>query len=81
MTSTKLLFEFNRLKNTHVMNAEILNYADAPTQYIEVEDVRYAYRSLGKQTGIPVVCLQHFTGTLDNWDPTSSMVLQKNDRL
>src|SRR6185295_13856172 len=51
------------------MNAEILNYADAPTQYIEVDGIRYAYRSLGKQTGIPVVCLQHFTGTLDNWDP------------
>jgi pimeloyl-ACP methyl ester carboxylesterase len=51
------------------MNAEILNYADASTQYVEVENVRYAYRSLGKQSGIPVVCLQHFTGTLDNWDP------------
>ncbi len=51
------------------MNAEILNYADAATQYIEVEGIRYAYRSLGKQTGIPIVCLQHFTGTLDNWDP------------
>ena len=51
------------------MNVEILNYADAPTQYIEVDGIRYAYRSLGKQTGIPIVCLQHFTGTLDNWDP------------
>ena len=51
------------------MNAEILNYADAPTQYIEVEGIRYAYRSLRKQSGIPIVCLQHFTGTLDNWDP------------
>jgi pimeloyl-ACP methyl ester carboxylesterase len=51
------------------MNTPILNYADAPTQYIEVEGVRYAYRSLGNEKGIPVVCLQHFTGTLDNWDP------------
>ena len=51
------------------MNAQIINYADAPTQYIEVDGIRYAYRSLGKQTGIPMVCLQHFTGTLDNWDP------------
>ena len=51
------------------MNAQIINYADAPTQYIEVDGIRYAYRSLGKQTGIPIVCLQHFTGTLDNWDP------------
>ena len=52
-----------------MINSPILNYADAPTQYIETEGVRYAYRSLGKQSGIPVVCLQHFTGTLDNWDP------------
>src|SRR5258705_1737662 len=51
------------------MSTQILNYADAPTQYIEVDGIRYAYRSLGKQTGIPIVCLQHFTGTLDNWDP------------
>ena len=51
------------------MNAQIINYEDAPTQYIEVDGIRYAYRSLGKQTGIPIVCLQHFTGTLDNWDP------------
>src|SRR5258705_2435546 len=51
------------------MSTQILNYADALTQYIEVDGIRYAYRSLGKQTGIPIVCLQHFTGTLDNWDP------------
>ncbi len=51
------------------MNAQILNYTDALTQYIEVDGIRYAYRLLGKQTGMPIVCLQHFTGTLDNWDP------------
>lgn len=51
------------------MSAEILQYMDAPTQYIEVDGISYAYRSLGKQSGTPLVCLQHFTGTLDNWDP------------
>jgi pimeloyl-ACP methyl ester carboxylesterase len=51
------------------MSKQILNYADAPTEYIEVEGVRYAYRSLGMQSEVPIVCLQHFTGTLDNWDP------------
>jgi len=56
--------------NAQTLNyPEVSNYADAPTQYIEVEGVSYAYRSLGKQSVIPVVCLQHFTGTLDNWDP------------
>ena len=52
-----------------MVDSTILNYADTITQYIEVEGVCYAYRSLGKEPGIPVVCLQHFTGTLDNWDP------------
>jgi len=37
------------------MSTQILNYADAPTQYTEVEGIRYAYRSLGKQSGIPIV--------------------------
>src|SRR5882757_4622486 len=46
-----------------------LTYAETPTQYVEVEGIRYAYRSLGNESGFPLVCLQHFTGTLDNWDP------------
>jgi pimeloyl-ACP methyl ester carboxylesterase len=46
-----------------------LTYAETPTQYVEVEGIRYAYRSFGNESGYPLVCLQHFTGTLDNWDP------------
>jgi pimeloyl-ACP methyl ester carboxylesterase len=41
----------------------------APTQYLEVGDQRYAYRRFGNGKGLPLLCLQHFTGTLDNWDP------------
>jgi pimeloyl-ACP methyl ester carboxylesterase len=51
------------------MNKNILQYADAPTEYITAKDVQYAYRSLGEPSEVPIVCLQHFTGTLDNWDP------------
>ena len=29
----------------------------------------YAYRRFGNGAGLPLLCLQHFTGTLDNWDP------------
>src|SRR5207302_2053861 len=29
----------------------------------------YAYRRLGGGIRRPLICLQHFTGTLDNWDP------------
>jgi pimeloyl-ACP methyl ester carboxylesterase len=41
----------------------------APTQFVETKLEKYAYRRFGKTGGIPLLCLQHFTGTLDNWDP------------
>lgn len=41
----------------------------APTQFAEADGVRYAYRRLGPEGGVPLVMLQHFTGNLDNWDP------------
>lgn len=41
----------------------------APTQFLEVGSQRYAYRRFGSGPGHPLLCLQHFTGTLDNWDP------------
>ena len=40
-----------------------------PTKFIEVSGTRYAYRVLGDQPGIPLILFQHFTGTMDNWDP------------
>src|ERR1700728_4233468 len=42
---------------------------NAPTQFIETKLEKYAYRRFGKGNGLPLFCLQHFTGTLDNWDP------------
>src|SRR5258705_12637172 len=41
----------------------------APTQFLQVESERYAYRRFGSGSKLPLLCLQHFTGTLDNWDP------------
>jgi pimeloyl-ACP methyl ester carboxylesterase len=41
----------------------------APTQFLEANGRRYAYRRFGNTSGRPLLCLQHFTGTLDNWDP------------
>ena len=32
----------------------------------------YAYRRFGNGPGLPLLSLQHFTGTLDNWDPAVS---------
>jgi pimeloyl-ACP methyl ester carboxylesterase len=41
----------------------------APTQFIETGVETYAYRRFGAGAAPPLVFLQHFTGTLDNWDP------------
>ena len=41
----------------------------APTQFLQANDHSYAYRRFGSGPGLPLLCLQHFTGTLDNWDP------------
>ena len=44
--------------------------SSAPTQFLEVKGgERYAYRRFGRGAGLPLLLLQHFTGTLDNWDP------------
>ncbi|MDK4717307.1 alpha/beta hydrolase [Rhizobium sp. CNPSo 4039] len=41
----------------------------APTRYIEAGGIRFAYRRLGPDRGVPLILLQHFTGTMDAWDP------------
>src|SRR5690348_5726693 len=41
----------------------------APTRFVEANGIRYAYRSFGKESGVPLVFLQHFRGTMDDWDP------------
>jgi pimeloyl-ACP methyl ester carboxylesterase len=41
----------------------------APTQFQQTSNETYAYRRFGSGSGRPLLCLQHFTGTLDNWDP------------
>src|SRR5260221_14710359 len=41
----------------------------APTQFVDADGIRFAYRRFGKAGGIPLVFNQHFTGTMDHWDP------------
>ena len=41
----------------------------APTQFVEANGIRFAYRRFGKVVGVPLVFNQHFTGTMDHWDP------------
>ena len=41
----------------------------APTQFVEGNGIRYAYRRFGKTGGVPLVFNQHYIGTMDYWDP------------
>jgi pimeloyl-ACP methyl ester carboxylesterase len=45
------------------------NHQTAPTQFVEANGTRFAYRRFGKPGGVPLVFNQHFTGTMDHWDP------------
>ena len=41
----------------------------APTEFVEAAGARFSYRRLGARDGTPLICLQHFSGTMDSWDP------------
>src|ERR1700737_4263717 len=47
----------------------IHNHQTAPTQFVEANGIRFAYRRFGNAAGLPLVFNQHFTGTMDHWDP------------
>jgi pimeloyl-ACP methyl ester carboxylesterase len=51
-------------KNTQPERAET-----TPTRFVDVGEVRFAYRRFGNPAGPPLVFLQHFRGSMDNWDP------------
>ncbi|MEX3969610.1 alpha/beta fold hydrolase [Paraburkholderia caribensis] len=46
-----------------------VNHLNAPTQFVEVDGVRYAYRRWGKKGTTPLMFIQHFRGGMDHWDP------------
>jgi pimeloyl-ACP methyl ester carboxylesterase len=53
------------LKGTEDMTK---NTTTATTQFLQADSETYAYRRFGSGSGIPLLFLQHFSGTLDNWD-------------
>ena len=48
----------------------IHTHQTAPTQFVEANGIRFAYRRFGKAGGVPLVFNQHYIGTMDYWDPT-----------
>jgi pimeloyl-ACP methyl ester carboxylesterase len=41
----------------------------ATTEFVKANGETYAFRRFGSGGGLPLLCLTHFMGTLDNWDP------------
>jgi pimeloyl-ACP methyl ester carboxylesterase len=54
-----------------------MSNVNASTQFLQTGDYRYAYRRFGAGSPYPLLFLQHFTGTLDNWDPAVTDPLAK----
>jgi pimeloyl-ACP methyl ester carboxylesterase len=50
----------------------------APTQFVEANGIRFAYRRFGRPGGVPLVLNQHYTGTMDHWDPAVTDGLAKD---
>ena len=50
-------------------NVKAASNISSPTEFLETKNGKYAYRRFGNGPGLPLLFLQHFTGTLDNWDP------------
>jgi pimeloyl-ACP methyl ester carboxylesterase len=50
-------------------STKIASNIATPTQFLQANDHSYAYRRFGGGAARALLFLQHFTGTLDNWDP------------
>src|ERR1700732_1766126 len=42
----------------------------APTQFVEANGIRFAYRRFGKKEGVPLVFIPHILGNIDSRDPS-----------
>jgi pimeloyl-ACP methyl ester carboxylesterase len=49
--------------------AKLAKIASTPDRYVEIDGMRIAYRLFGKPGTRPLVLLQRFRGTMDDWDP------------
>src|SRR5271154_4120835 len=54
------------------------NHQTAPTQFVEANGIRFAYRRFGRTGGVPLVFNQHFRGAMDHWDPAVTDGLARN---
>src|ERR1700721_3106197 len=64
--SYRMRFRINNKGASIMMHS----HQTAPTQFVEANGIRFAYRRFGKTGGVPLVFSQHYIGTMDYWDPT-----------
>src|SRR5258706_15798442 len=63
--SYRMRFRINNKGASMMMHS----HQTAPTQFVEANGIRFAYRRFGKAGGMPLVFNQHYLGTMDYWDP------------
>jgi hypothetical protein len=47
----------------------IHTHQTAPTQFVEANGIRFAYRRFGKPGTIPLLLLEYFNSNMDGWEP------------
>ncbi|MCR8560330.1 alpha/beta hydrolase [Mucilaginibacter sp. BJC16-A38] len=57
------------------------SFKTAITQFVNVNGHQLAYRLIGDNSDIPLLCLQHFTGNMDGWDPAVIDALSSTRRV
>src|SRR6202790_1984882 len=57
-----------RLRNRGV-TIMIHPHQTAPTQFVNANGIRFAYRRFGRAGAVPLVFNMHYLGTMDYWDP------------
>lgn len=66
------------MKNSINELTDAFTHQTAPTQYIQANGIRFAYRRFGKKGTVPMIFNQHYTGTMDYWDPAVTDGLAKD---
>jgi pimeloyl-ACP methyl ester carboxylesterase len=46
------------------------SHETAPTRFVEADGIRFAYRRFGKSGELPLLFLQYFNASMDDWDPS-----------
>jgi pimeloyl-ACP methyl ester carboxylesterase len=57
------------------------SFKNAKSQFVSVNGKQMAYRLIGDESAVPLLCLQHFTGNMDGWDPAVINALSSTRRV